>query len=171
MEFGVFFAKIVVFLPCKPIVLSIKKSKKMKKALSILVIALFAMTMASCNKGNETENLIVGKWRQTEVIATETVNGVTADPVSMLDPGETTILTFKKNHTYSSVWYSNEGDLYSYGTWSAEDDTMTMTDDFGSQNYFIETLDKNFMVLTYTESEVQDGDSHTMYIVMKMQRM
>ena len=48
---------------------------------------------------------------------------------------------------------------------------MTMTDDFGSQNYFIETLDKDFMVLTYTESEVQDGDSHTMYIVMKMQRM
>ena len=47
----------------------------------------------------------------------------------------------------------------------------TMTDDFGSQNYFIETLDKDFMVLTYTESEVQDGDSHTMYIVMKMQRM
>ena len=143
----------------------------MKKALSILVIALFAMTMVSCNKGNETENLIVGKWKQTEVIATETINGVTADPVSMLDPGETTILTFKKDHTYSSVWYSNEGDLYSYGTWSAEDDTMTMTDDFGSQNYFIETLDKNFMVLTYTESEVQDGDSHTMYIVMKMQRM
>ena len=155
----------------KSIVLSIKKSKKMKKSLSILVIALFAMTMVSCNKVNETENLIVGKWRQTEVTATETINGVTADPVSMLEPGESTILTFKKDHTYTSVLYSNDGDVYSYGTWSAEGNTMTMTDDFGSQNYFIETLDKSFMVLTYTESEVQNGDSHTMHIVMKMQRM
>ena len=143
----------------------------MKKALSILVIALFAMTMVSCNKGNETENLIVGKWQQTEVIATETLNGVTADPVSMLEPGETTTLTFKKNHTYTSVWHSNEGDVNSKGTWSAEGDTMTMSDGFGSVDYFIETLDKSFMVLTYSETEVENGVPHTLYIVMKMKRL
>ena len=143
----------------------------MKKALSILVIALFAMTMASCNKGNETENLIFGKWKQTEVISTETVNGVTSEPVSLYEPGEYSTLTFNKNHTYTSVWHTADGDVDSKGKWSAEGNTMTMSDNFGSKDYFIETLDKNFMVLTYTESEVQNGDSHTMYIVMKMQRL
>ena len=38
----------------------------MKKVLSILMIALLALTMVSCNRGNETEDLIIGKWEQTE---------------------------------------------------------------------------------------------------------
>ena len=143
----------------------------MKKILSILMIALFAITMVSCNKGNETENLIFGKWKQTEVISTETVNGVTSEPVSLYEPGEYSTLTFNKNHTYTSVWHTADGDVDSKGKWSAEGNTMTMSDNFGSKDYFIETLDDSSMVLTYTESDVINGIPVSSYIVMKMQRM
>ena len=68
----------------------------MKKVFSILVIAMLAMAMASCNKINETESLIIGKWQQMEVTGTTTINGVPGETISMLEPDETTTLSFKK---------------------------------------------------------------------------
>ena len=143
----------------------------MKKVFSILVIAMLAMAMASCNKINETENLIVGKWQQMEVTGTTTINGIPGETISMLEPDETTILTFKKDHTYTTTWKTEEGEVTSNGTWSATDDVLTMTSDGSDMPCHIDKLDKNNMILSFTESGVDEGDSYSTYIVMKMKRI
>ena len=143
----------------------------MKKVFSILVIAMLAMALASCNKINETESLIAGKWQETEVTGTTTINGVPGEPISMLQPDETTILTFKKNHTYTTTWETEEGEVTTNGKWSATDDVLTMTSDAVDISCHIDKLDKNNMILSYTESGVNAGVSYSTYVVMKMKRI
>ena len=142
----------------------------MKKVLSVFIIALFAVAMTACNKMNETEEMILGEWEETEVIGTITRDGVTSEPVSMLEPGETTTMTFKKNHTYTSIWHTAEGDVSSNGTWSAEDNTLTMSNSFGPLDYHIDALDKSSMVLTYTETGVDELGFYSTYIIMKLKK-
>lgn len=142
----------------------------MKKVLSILTIALLAVAMTSCNKMNETEEMILGEWEETEVIGATTINGVAGEPASMLEPGETTTMTFKKNHTYTSTWYTADGNVSTSGTWSAIDNTLTMSSDFGSLDYHIESLDESSMVLTYTETGVDEGVPYSTYIIMKLKK-
>lgn len=143
----------------------------MKKVFSILVIAMLAMAMASCNKINETESLIVGEWLEMEVTGASTINGVPGETISMLQPGETTTLTFKKNHTYITTWKTEDGEVTSNGTWSATDNVLTMTSDGSDMSCHIDKLDKNNMILSYTESGVDEGVSYSTYIVMKMKRI
>lgn len=143
----------------------------MKKVFSILVIAMLAMAMASCNKTNETESLIVGEWLETEVTGTTTINGVPGETISMLEPDETTTLSFKKNHTYTTTWKTEEGEVTTNGTWSATDDVLTMTSDAVDMSCHIDKLDKNNMILSYTESGVNAGVSYSTSVVMKMKRI
>lgn len=143
----------------------------MKKVFSILVIAMLAMAMVSCNKTNETESLIVGEWLETEVTGTTTINGVSGETISMLQPDETTTLSFKKNHTYTTTWKTEEGEVTTNGTWSATDDVLTMTSDAVDMSCHIDKLDKDNMILSFTESGVDEGDSYSTYIVMKMKRI
>ena len=143
----------------------------MKKVFSILVIAMLAMAMASCNKTNETESLIVGEWLETEVTGTTTINGVPGETISMLEPDETTTLSFKKNHTYTTTWKTEEGEVATNGTWSATDDVLTMTSDAVDMSCHIDKLDKNNMILSYTESGVNAGVSYSTSVVMKMKRI
>ena len=143
----------------------------MKKVFSILVIAMLAMAMASCNKINETESLIVGEWLEMEVTGASTINGVPGETISMLEPDETTTLSFKKNHTYTTTWKTEDGEVTSNGTWSATDNVLTMTSDGSDMSCHIDKLDKNNMILSYTESGVDEGVSYSTYIVMKMKRI
>ena len=143
----------------------------MKKVLSILVIALFAIAMVSCNKEKDTEKLIIGQWQETEVIGTTTINGVTGEPESMLEPDETTVITFKKDHTYSSLWTTDGGEVASKGTWSVQDNTLTMTSESISTECNIDELDKNNMVLSYHESSVESGISYSTLVVIKMKKI
>ena len=143
----------------------------MKKVFSILVIAMLAMALASCNKTNETESLIVGEWLETEVTGTTTINGVPGETISMLEPDETTTLSFKKNHTYTTTWKTEEGEVTTNGTWSAADDVLTMTSEGSDMSCHIDKLDKNNMILSYTESGVNAGVSYSTSVVMKMKRI
>jgi hypothetical protein len=143
----------------------------MKKLLSILVIALFAIAMVSCNKEKNTEKLIIGKWQETEVIGTTTINGVAGEPVSMLEPDETTVITFNKDHTYSSLWTTDGGEVESKGTWSVKDNTLTMTSESISTECNIDDLDKNNMVLSYSESGVESGLPFSSLVVIKMKKI
>ena len=143
----------------------------MKKVFSILVIAMLAMAMVSCNKTNETESLIVGEWLETEVTGTTTINGVSGETISMLQPDETTTLSFKKNHTYTTTWKTEEGEVTTNGTWSATDDVLTMTSDAVDMSCHIDKLDKDNMILSYTESGVNAGIPYSTSVVMKMKRI
>ena len=135
------------------------------------MIALFAIAMVSCSKVNDTEKLIIGQWQETEVIGTTTINGVTGEPESMLEPDETTVITFNKDHTYSSLWTTDGGEVESKGTWSVKDNTLTMTSESISTECNIDELDKNNMVLSYHESGVESGLSYSTLVVIKMKKI
>lgn len=143
----------------------------MKKLLSVLVIALFAIAMVSCNKEKNTEKLIIGKWQQTEVTGTATVNGVTGEPISMLEPDETSVITFNKDHTYTSLWTTDGSEVESKGTWSVKDNTLTMMSESISTECNIDDLDKKNMVLSYTTTGVEDGLTYSTLIVIKMKKI
>lgn len=143
----------------------------MKKVLSILVIALFATAMVSCNKEKNTEKLIIGKWQETEIIGTTTIDGVAGEPESLLEPGETTVITFNKDHTYSSLWTTDGGEVASNGTWSVKDNTLTMTSQSIITECNIDDLDKNNMVLSYTATGVENGLTYSTLIVIKMKKI
>lgn len=142
----------------------------MKKVFSILMVAMFATAMFSCSK--DAEDLIIGTWEETEATYNQTINGEAQDPISMLEPGETVTITFKDDHTFTSVYHSNEGDgEEDGGSWSVDDDKLTMTDGFGTMTYHIDNIDKKSMSLTYSESGEEDGQTYTTTIVMKMKRV
>ena len=106
----------------------------MKKVFSILMVALFATAMFSCSK--DAEDLIIGTWEETEATYNQTINGEAQGPISMLEPGETVTITFKDDHTFTSVYHSSEGDGdEDGGSWSVDGDKLTMTDGFGTMTY------------------------------------
>ena len=142
---------------------------KMKKVFSILMAALFATAMFSCSK--DAEDLIIGTWEETEATYTENVNGEVRE-FSMLEPGETTTITFKDDHTYISVYHSNDGDSEEdRGTWSVDGDKLIIGDGEDTMAYNIDNIDKKSMTISYSESEAFEGNSYSASIVIKMKRI
>jgi uncharacterized lipoprotein YehR (DUF1307 family) len=147
--------------------------KKNMKILAAIVGVIVILSLTGCKK--EPANLIIGTWQETEVTYTETVNGETSEPLSMLEPGETVTMTFNKDNTYTGKTVSEDITFDVTGTWFIEDNKITITqneDDlgFGSMIYDIDLLDKKNMTLIYTETDEEDS-SHTASIVIKMKRI
>ncbi len=89
----------------------------------------------------------------------------------MLEPDDTTIITFNKDHTYTSLWTTDGGEVTSKGTWSVKDNTLTMTSQSITTECNIDNLDKNNMVLSYHESSVESGISYSTLVVIKMKKI
>ena len=141
----------------------------MKIVFSILMAAMFATAMFSCSK--DAEDLIIGTWEETEVTYTENVNGEVRE-LSMLEPGEVTTITFKDDHTFTSVYHSNDGDSdEDGGTWSVDGDKLIIVDGDDTMAYNIDNIDKKSLTISYSESEVEEGISYTASIVIKMKRI
>ena len=131
--------------------------------------AMFATAMFSCSK--DAEDLIIGTWEETEVTYTENVNGEVRE-LSMLEPGEVTTITFKDDHTFTTVYHSNDGDSdEDGGTWSVDGDKLIIVDGDDPVAYNIDNIDKKNLTISYSESEVEEGISYTASIVIKMKRI
>ena len=143
----------------------------MKKVFSILMAAMFATAMFSCSK--DAEDLIIGTWEETEVTYTENVNGEVRE-LSMLEPGEVTTITFKDDHTFTSVYHSNDGDSdEDGGTWSVDGDKLIIVDGDDTMAYNIDNIDKKNLTISisFSESGEEDGISYSASIVIKMKRI
>lgn len=141
----------------------------MKKVFSILMAAMFATAMFSCSK--DAEDLIIGTWEETEVTYTENVNGEVRE-LSMLEPGEVTTITFKDDHTFTTVYHSNDGDSdEDGGSWSVDGDKLIIVDGDDTMAYNIDNIDKKNLTISYSESGEEDGISYTASIVIKMKRI
>ena len=141
----------------------------MKKVFSILMAAMFATAMFSCSK--DAEDLIIGTWEETEVTYTENVNGEVRE-LSMLEPGEVTTITFKDDHTFTTVYHSNDGDSdEDGGTWSVDGDKLIIVDGDDTMAYNIDNIDKKNLTISYSESGEEDGISYSASIVIKMKRI
>ncbi len=141
----------------------------MKKVFSILMAAMFATAMFSCSK--DAEDLIIGTWEETEVTYTENVNGEVRE-LSMLEPGEVTTITFKDDHTFTTVYHSNDGDSdEDGGTWSVDGDKLIIVDGDDTMAYNIDNIDKKNLTISFSESGEEDGISYSASIVIKMKRI
>lgn len=139
------------------------------KTFAAFFCAALMMSLVGCSK--DPEDLIIGTWDETSVIYTETVDGVTGEPISMLESGEKTTITFNEDKTYTSTYVSNVGTSTDAGTYLIEDGKLTITaNDYPiSMVYTIDNIDKKDMTLTNTETWTDDGVSYstTIRIVLK----
>ena len=148
----------------------------MKKTLFTLVVVFIATFSLSGACTDDTEDLIIGKWQETEATIQETIDGEVLAPESLLEPGDVSIMTFKKDHTFTSSLTSEGIETSSSGTWSIEDNKITMIDnndyfDFGPQTFNIDEIDENHLVLSSTESGTEDGMSITVTYRIKMEKL
>lgn len=140
--------------------------KSLKTIVAVACVAM-ALSIAGCEKdntnqnGNDTvndnqgqqasaeEKMIVGHWNEDEVLY------ITAgDTASMLEEGETSEITFNADKTYETIYHSVDGDSEGEGTWSASNNKITMTDEFGPQTFTIDQLDTNVFNITRNEAGV-----------------
>ena len=141
--------------------------KKTLKTLVAVICGVLTLSLTACQK--DAAELILGTWIETEATYTQTQNDETIS-FSMLDPGETVEMTFKNDGTYTTVYHSVIGDSDNNGTWSINEDNITMTDEMGTSVYHIDQLDKKTCVLSYSESDEDEDGPYTATIVTKLTR-
>lgn len=144
------------------------------KALAVLFFAAFIMSLTGCKK--EPADLIIGTWQEMEAFYTQTINGETDDPESMLEPGDVVTMTFNKDNTYTTKSVSGDSVDEDSGTWSIVDNKLTIKEadeDFGvtTMTFDIELLDKKNMTLVYEESSSELGMTYSVNITIKMKRI
>ena len=140
---------------------------KSLKTLAAVAFAALTLSLTGCSK--DPEDLIIGTWDETEITVTSIISGSPIEDEngtftdSMLEEGQTAEMTMNKDYTYVSYSkYATGEESTDHGTWSIADNKLTMTssDDefgFGPQVYTIETLTKNDMILTMSESYSESG--------------
>ena len=95
-----------------------------------------------------------------------------SEAVTLYRPGEVTTITFKDDHTFTTVYHSNDGDSdEDGGTWSVDGDKLIIVDGDDTMAYNIDNIDKKSLTISYSESEVEEGISYTASIVIKMKRI
>ena len=96
--------------------------KKMKLlAAMFCAVATFAFT--SCSKDYEKD--IIGTWEVTSTTMTETYQGQSNTET---EPGDGSKITFNEDHTYVAVSYDDGEEETTHGTYSIDDDQLTMKD-------------------------------------------
>ena len=125
------------------------------KTFMAVVLAALTLSLTGCTK--DPEDLIIGTWVETEITMTMVENGQT-HVESMLEEGLTVEMTMKEDNTYVSLSkYESGEESTDTGTWSINDDQLTMTSnddifDFGPQVYTIEKLTKKDLILVQKEA-------------------
>ncbi|MBQ6653072.1 MAG: hypothetical protein IJM81_06735 [Prevotella sp.] len=152
----------------------------MKTAKSItLLVSAALMVFASCgekegntpagndNPGNnqnpQTEEMIVGNWNETVALYIYSQNG-TCDTTSMFEDGESIVMTFNADKTYTSIYHSTDGDSEEDGTWAVTGDKLTLKTEFGPMDYTIDQLDASVFNVTHNEED-EDEDEDGSYSV------
>ena len=144
------------------------------KTLVALFFAAFILSLTGCKK--EPADLIIGSWQELEAVYTETINGETNYPESLLEPGEVVTMTFNKDNTYTSKSVLGDDVNVTSGTWSIVDNKLTFTQDeeelgISSMTFDIELLDKKDMTIVCNESGTQLGITYNINITIKMKRI
>ncbi len=151
--------------------------KKIKSMLAVAIAAL-AMTFSSC--GKDYEDLIVGSWEMTKMVATMTysgfpdeydVNGTQTETITPED-GQSLTMTFSADGNVTIVSVDPEdGTETTNGTYTIKDDQLTIAGGELTGVYTIDNLDKSNMTLSNHQemSEQLEGQTATMSVDVKME--
>ena len=155
---------------------------KTLKTLAAVVIAALTLSLTSC--GKDAEDLIIGSWEMISATYTMTTSGLTGDyaqyngtqtETETPAAGESTVMTFQKDGTYTNVNTDEDGTYTTSGTYTVKDDKLTMTMTEGNQTetmtFNIDNIDKKNMVISYSETgteEVVPGMTATMSVTIKI---
>jgi hypothetical protein len=133
-------------------------------AAMFVAASMFAFT--GCSKDYEDE--IIGTWKVTSIIVTETFNGQshTEDETPQ---GENT-LTFNEDKTVVATTVEEGHTETENGTYSIDDDTLIMTLEGETQRLAID-IDGNDMTLTLNQSFSEGDMTMSMKAVMKLKKI
>ena len=135
--------------------------KKTFKTFVAVICGVLTLSLTACQK--DASELILGTWIENEATYTSTQNGE-SESFSMLEPGETIEMTFNNDGTYTSIYHAVEGDANDNGTWSINEENITITDELSTTVYHIDQLDKKACVLSHSETV----GTYSSTIVIKM---
>ena len=88
----------------------------------------------------------------------------------MLEPDETITVTFNIDNTYTKRTVCEDGSHEDTGTWSIEDNKLTIFEDDYGMTFDIDQLDKKNLTLIYT-GIYEENSSYIESIVIKMKRI
>lgn len=124
--------------------------KKSKKLFAVMFCAAMAFAFMGCSK--DFENDILGSWKVISMTYTETYQGQTHTETDT--PEGLKVITFNSDHTYQGT---TDGQVEDSGTWSLDDDKLTLNSvEDGTQNFTID-IDGSDMTLTASMSFGDDG--------------
>lgn len=138
--------------------------KKSFKTLVAVVCAALTFGLTSCSK--DAEDLIIGSWEFVSMDMSMSYGDQNHNETITPDEGESTTYTFKKDGTMQMTDVSADGTETENGTYTVDDDQITITSSKGEvESYTITKIDKKEMVWYVSES--RDGYSASVTINFK----
>lgn len=141
--------------------------KNLLKTLAVALLTVVTINLVGCSK--DPEDLIIGTWNATQVIATTTVSGMGedwdgtyVDTMSYKDGDYS--FTFNEDKSVVIAGYDEEEEesFEEKGTYTLNDKTLVVTMDGQSQELTIVDLDKKNLTLRTSVSMAGAEGSFTM---------
>lgn len=148
--------------------------KKSLKTLAVLICAAFALCFTQCTKS--PEDLIIGSWNMEDAVITQSYGDQSMTEHIGPEENETVVITFNKDNTLTQVETTVEdGITYTNttrGTYTLVDNKVSFVWDDADepQTYDIETLDKQDLVFTASESGMVEGVLYTATVKVYLKR-
>ncbi len=122
---------------------------KSVKMFAAMFFAAIVLTLTGCSK--DPEDLIIGTWNATKVIATYTYDGNTETETETFKEGEAQ-MTFKDNGTVVIKSTDNGVASEETGSYDVDDNKITLTSEGQSMTGDIVSIDKKEMEIKFNMS-------------------
>ena len=120
------------------------------KFYAAMCCAAMMFVFTGCSKDLEDE--IIGSWSLQSETVTETYNGQTHTETEYPEEGESTIITFNEDNTFTEVVIYDGNDFTTTGTYSINGDKLTINPEDDEPSTGTLEIDGKDMTLTYSES-------------------
>ena len=145
------------------------------KTLAVVICAAFALCFTQCTKS--PEDLIIGSWNIEDAELIQTYGNESETMHFGPEENETAVITFNKDNTMTQVETETENGVThtstSYGTYTLEDNKLFLNwegEDYETQIYDIETLNEQDLILSMTQSGMDEGIPYTVTAKVYLKR-
>ena len=148
------------------------------KTLAVVICAAFALCFTQCTKS--PEDLIIGSWSIEDAELIQTYGNESETQHFGPEENETAVITFNKDNTLTQVETKTENGIThtstTYGTYTLEDNKLSLIwnededEEYETQVYNVETLNKQDMVLSMSQSGMDEGILYTVTAKIYLKR-